>query len=48
MASDAVEWALEKTVPELEDWESQELFSPAEISAVVRQRRDFEYKLNRR
>ncbi|XP_058193960.1 uncharacterized protein LOC131310779 [Rhododendron vialii] len=45
--ADVVQYRLERMVQELDDLESRGLFSRAEISEIVKQRRKFEYRLKR-
>lgn len=46
--SEAVQFHLERQLPELRDFEDKELFSAEEITEIVRKRTKFEYKLQRR
>lgn len=45
--ADVVQYRLERMVQELDDLERRGLFSRAEISEIVKQRRKFEYRLKR-
>lgn len=45
--ADAVQMAMEKMVPELEDLQQRNIFSPDEIRQIVDKRRGFEYALRR-
>lgn len=45
--ADTVQYRLERMTDELDDLEQRGLFTRAELSDVVRKRRDFEYRLRR-
>ena len=45
--ADTVQYRLERMTDELDDLERRGLFTRAELSDVVRKRRDFEYRLRR-
>lgn len=45
--ADVVQYRLERMVDELDDLERRGIFSRAEISEIVKQRRKFEYRLKR-
>ncbi|RAH78173.1 hypothetical protein BO86DRAFT_458660 [Aspergillus japonicus CBS 114.51] len=47
-ATDKARFYLEKSVPELKEYERKKIFSKEEISAIVKRRSDFEHKLNAR
>ncbi|RAL10882.1 snoRNA-binding rRNA-processing protein UTP6 [Aspergillus homomorphus CBS 101889] len=47
-ATDKARFYLEKSVPELREYERKKIFSKEEISAIVKKRSDFEHKLNAR
>ncbi|PYH80006.1 hypothetical protein BO82DRAFT_313660 [Aspergillus uvarum CBS 121591] len=47
-ATDKARFYLEKSVPELKEYERKKIFSKEEISAIVKKRSDFEHKLNAR
>ncbi|KAE8148181.1 U3 small nucleolar RNA-associated protein 6-domain-containing protein [Aspergillus avenaceus] len=47
-ATDKARFFLEKSVPELKEYERKKIFSKDEISAIVKKRSDFEHKLNAR
>ncbi|PYH43582.1 snoRNA-binding rRNA-processing protein UTP6 [Aspergillus saccharolyticus JOP 1030-1] len=47
-ATDKARFYLEKSVPELKEYEQKKIFSKEEISAIVKKRSDFEHKLNAR
>ncbi|KAJ2857175.1 U3 snoRNP protein [Coemansia erecta] len=46
--AEAVQYQLERMVPELEDLERQQLFTKPEIKAIIKKRTTFEYALKRR
>ncbi|KIX06819.1 uncharacterized protein Z518_04795 [Rhinocladiella mackenziei CBS 650.93] len=47
-ASDKARYFLEQCVPELKEFERKNVFSPDEISSIVRKRSDLEHKINAR
>ncbi|KAB8071907.1 U3 small nucleolar RNA-associated protein 6-domain-containing protein [Aspergillus leporis] len=47
-ATDKARFFLEKSVPELKEFERKKIFSKDEISAIIKKRSDFEHKLNAR
>ncbi|KAJ5574143.1 RNA-processing protein HAT helix [Penicillium hispanicum] len=47
-ATDKARFFLEKSVPELKDYERKKIFSKDEITSIVKKRSDFEHKLNAR
>ncbi|KAJ1822479.1 U3 snoRNP protein [Coemansia sp. RSA 2599] len=46
--AEAVQYQLERMVPELEDLERRSLFTKSELKAIVKKRTNFEYSLKRR
>ncbi|EAU34943.1 conserved hypothetical protein [Aspergillus terreus NIH2624] len=47
-AADKARFFLEKSVPELKEFERKKIFSKEEITSIVKRRSDFEHKLNAR
>ncbi|KAB8203558.1 U3 small nucleolar RNA-associated protein 6-domain-containing protein [Aspergillus parasiticus] len=47
-ATDKARFFLEKSVPELKEYERKKIFSKDEITAIIKKRSDFEHKLNAR
>ncbi|KAJ5582274.1 RNA-processing protein HAT helix [Penicillium sp. DV-2018c] len=47
-ATDKARFFLEKSVPELKEYERKKIFTKDEISSIVKKRSDFEHKLNAR
>ncbi|KAJ5266824.1 RRNA processing protein Utp6 [Penicillium angulare] len=47
-ATDKARFYLEKSVPELKEYEQKKLFSKDEITSIIKKRSDFEHKLNAR
>ncbi|KAJ5888516.1 RRNA processing protein Utp6 [Penicillium taxi] len=47
-ATDKARFFLEKSVPELKEYESKKIFTKEEITAIIKKRSDFEHKLNAR
>ncbi|KAJ5103711.1 RNA-processing protein HAT helix [Penicillium argentinense] len=47
-ATDKARFFLEKSVPELKEYERKKIFSKDEIASIVKKRSDFEHKLNAR
>ncbi|GKZ32991.1 U3 snoRNP protein [Aspergillus brasiliensis] len=47
-ATDKARFFLEKSVPELKEFERKKIFSKEEITAIIKKRSDFEHKLNAR
>ncbi|KAJ5723190.1 RNA-processing protein HAT helix [Penicillium malachiteum] len=47
-ATDKARYFLEKSVPELKEYEQKKLFSKDEITSIIKKRSDFEHKLNAR
>ncbi|PLB53060.1 hypothetical protein P170DRAFT_403827 [Aspergillus steynii IBT 23096] len=47
-ATDKARFFLEKSIPELKEYERKKLFNKDEISAIIKKRSDFEHKLNAR
>ncbi|KAJ5541091.1 RRNA processing protein Utp6 [Penicillium frequentans] len=47
-ATDKARYFLEKSVPELKEFEKKKLFSKDEITSIIKKRSDFEHKLNAR
>ncbi|KAA8646082.1 hypothetical protein EYZ11_003752 [Aspergillus tanneri] len=47
-AADKARFFLEKSVPELKEYERKKIFNKDEISAIIKKRSDFEHKLNAR
>ncbi|EAW09545.1 snoRNA-binding rRNA-processing protein UTP6 [Aspergillus clavatus NRRL 1] len=47
-ATDKARFYLEKSVPELKEYEKKKIFSKDEIMSIVKRRSDFEHKLNAR
>ncbi|CAI7649054.1 unnamed protein product [Penicillium bialowiezense] len=47
-ATDKARFFLEKSIPELKEYERKKLFTKDEISSIVKKRSDFEHKLNAR
>ncbi|KAJ6167023.1 RRNA processing protein Utp6 [Penicillium chermesinum] len=47
-ATDKARFFLEKSVPELKDFERKKIFSKDEITSIIKKRSDFEHKLNAR
>ena len=46
--ADSAYYHLERMLPELDDLKERGLFSVAEIREIARQRREFEFRLDRR
>ncbi|KAG1662062.1 hypothetical protein FOA52_005309 [Chlamydomonas sp. UWO 241] len=46
--ADTVQYLLEESIPELEDYEKKGYFSRTELKAIIQKRQDFEYRLKRR
>ncbi|KAF9889178.1 U3 snoRNP protein [Aspergillus nanangensis] len=47
-ATDKARFFLEKSVPELKEFERKKIFSKEEITSIIKRRSDFEHKLNAR
>ncbi|PYH89245.1 hypothetical protein BO71DRAFT_453562 [Aspergillus ellipticus CBS 707.79] len=47
-ATDKARFFLEKSVPELKEYERKKIFSKDEITSIIKKRSDFEHKLNAR
>ncbi|KAJ5647887.1 RRNA processing protein Utp6 [Penicillium lividum] len=47
-ATDKARYFLEKSVPELKEFEKKKLFNKDEITSIIKKRSDFEHKLNAR
>ncbi|KAJ5683967.1 RRNA processing protein Utp6 [Penicillium maclennaniae] len=47
-ATDKARFFLEKSVPELKEYERKKIFTKDEITAIIKKRSDFEHKLNAR
>ncbi|KAJ5918693.1 hypothetical protein N7454_009837 [Penicillium verhagenii] len=47
-ATDKARYFLEKSVPELKEFEKKKLFTKDEITSIIKKRSDFEHKLNAR
>ncbi|CAL5870221.1 uncharacterized protein PFLUO_LOCUS4456 [Penicillium psychrofluorescens] len=47
-ATDKARFYLEKSVPELKEYERKKIFNKDEISSIIKKRSDFEHKLNAR
>ncbi|PWY92560.1 hypothetical protein BO70DRAFT_425239 [Aspergillus heteromorphus CBS 117.55] len=47
-ATDKARFFLEKSVPELKEYERKKIFSKEEITSIIKKRSDFEHKLNAR
>ncbi|KAF5858824.1 U3 snoRNP protein [Aspergillus alliaceus] len=47
-ATDKARFFLEKSIPELKEYERKKIFNKDEISAIIKRRSDFEHKLNAR
>lgn len=47
-ASDKARFYLERSVPELQEYERKEIFTPEEIRAIAAKRSDFEHRINAR
>jgi len=46
--ADLVQRKIEAMLPDLEHWVKQELFTPQEVRAIVKKRRELEYKMTRK
>ena len=46
--ADTVQYLLEESIPELEDYEARGYFTKAELRQIIQKRQDFEYRLKRR
>ena len=46
--ADTVQYILEESIPELEDYEKKGYFTKSELRKIIQKRQDFEYRLKRR
>ena len=46
--ADTVQYLLEESIPELEDYETKGYFTKSELRQIIQKRQDFEYRLKRR